>query len=348
MTVTNNAQVAAKMGFLKERMIKYWISMAHVPLWILVLGLYYTRGQEYMGSPERRIFQFLIAVNSITLAILLFAGVTEIQSKIDRIYWRCSAVKGEMICLGLIIILQTAAAITLSAGAPTFHCAQQSACAANVFFTVACWVLPILFFVHLLEFVIRARRIATLDPLLWSTVVWLVQWDNPEYYRNAQDMQQTAANTYHNNMDALERGALRNAGASKVERSISNGSSNSSGSDSNRTRREPRMLVLPGLSRIPPIPSPLEAPAPPRYSKVFVKESHQDNRPANSRARSERRSRRQPRQGPHVPSRVIPGEGVILYVPEHIPYTVPTLQPAPKPKAKKSRAPPPPPKSWYH
>jgi len=280
-----------------------------------------------MDMPQRRILQFLIVVNSISIGLVLLIAIIELQSKLNKVHWRCNSVKGEVFCLGFILFLQIVGAITLSALTPSFQCSKHSACAGNAFLTVASWVLPVLLFIHLLEFVIRARRIAAIYPLVWSTVVWLVEWDSPDHYRNAQDMQQVAANTYFNDLDAVERGALKAAEAS----------SESQG-------REPRKLLLPVLSRIPPVPHPSEVQNPPRYSKVFVPK---DLSRGQSKQHRDRRPTTQARRHIRVTSLVSSDEGFIVYVPDNIQYVVPTIQPAPKPR-KYGRAPPVPAKSWYH
>lgn len=179
----------------------------------------------------------------------------------------------------------------------------------------------------------RARRIASLDPLLWSTVVWLVQWDDLEYYKNAQDMRQTVAKTYRINIDALEKGTMKKA-EKGVERNGSNG-----------TTRAPKRLMLPIISRIPPAQSSLEVQPPPRYSGVFIKGSpHQEEHsPSQDSFRNYPKARRQQRDITRSANHNT--DGIILYIPEHIHYTVPILQPAPKPKHKRKQAPPA--KSWY-
>jgi hypothetical protein len=69
------------------------------------------------------------------------------------------------------------AAIALSAATPSFGCSIDGSCHESVFFAIVSWIAPILFTIHTVEFVLRARRAASTNSAIWSTPAWLVQWD---------------------------------------------------------------------------------------------------------------------------------------------------------------------------
>lgn len=69
------------------------------------------------------------------------------------------------------------ASIALSAGTPSFPCPAEGSCQGNAFFAVVAWIAPLLFAIHSLEFAVRVRRLAAVNPAVWSTATWLVQWE---------------------------------------------------------------------------------------------------------------------------------------------------------------------------
>jgi hypothetical protein len=309
-------------SFLKERMLKFWIVMIFVPVWLLVLGIYYSRGQQYMPSVQRSILQFILTVYSITLAMLIAAGALAFQSKKAQTDYRCSAVQGEIIGLCFVIALQILAAVALSAGTPSFQCSQEAACGGNIFLAIVAWLPPLLFSVHTIEFVVRARRIAALEPLLWWTAVRLVRWEDLEYYRTGQDMVQAHSKSV--DIDAVEKGLPVSRGPPLVTKTVQ---------PAPLLTRTITHVPSKGNSQVPQFRQPSQTSRSPRFND-------QGRRVAVGR--TQRHGARPHRQSFN---RLSLDQGVYLIIPETIQYTVPRLEPAPK--TRRGKRSPPPAKSWY-
>ena len=69
------------------------------------------------------------------------------------------------------------AAIALSAATPSFGCSADGSCRESVFFAIVAWIAPLLFTIHTVEFILRARRAASSNQAIWSTPAWAVEWD---------------------------------------------------------------------------------------------------------------------------------------------------------------------------
>lgn len=69
------------------------------------------------------------------------------------------------------------AAIALSAATPSFGCSADGSCRESIFFAVVSWIAPLLFTIHTVEFILRARRAASSNEAIWSTPAWTVEWD---------------------------------------------------------------------------------------------------------------------------------------------------------------------------
>jgi hypothetical protein len=164
-------------SFLKERTLKFCIVMVFIPIWLLVLAIYYSRGHTVMPQLQRSILQFLIFTNTITLSLFLAAAILQVTSIKRNITSICSSVVAELSALSFIVCFQLVASIALSAGTPSFQCPLEGSCQGNAFFAVVAWIAPLLFAIHSIEFAVRARRLAAVNPKVWSTATWLVQWD---------------------------------------------------------------------------------------------------------------------------------------------------------------------------
>lgn len=164
-------------SFLKERTIKYCIVMAFISIWLLVLVIYYTKGQSFMSKLQSSLFQFIISTNLITLALFMTAGVLQAVSMKRKVNYRCTSIIAEISILCFITLLQTIAAIALSAGTPSFACSTQGSCHESIFFAIVAWIAPLLFSIHAIEFFVRAKRLAAVNTGIWSMPAWTIDWE---------------------------------------------------------------------------------------------------------------------------------------------------------------------------
>lgn len=173
------AVTSTSFGFLRERTIKFSIVMSFISIWLLVLVIYYSRGQALMSTLQSSVFQFLIATNLITLTLFLAAGALQAISMKRQVHYKCSSVIVEISLLLFVICFQTVAAIALSAATPSFGCSIDGSCRESVFFAVVSWIAPLLFTIHTVEFILRARRASSSsNQAIWSTPTWaVVEWD---------------------------------------------------------------------------------------------------------------------------------------------------------------------------
>jgi len=171
------AVTSTSFGFLRERTIKFCIVMTFISIWLLVLVIYYSKGQSFMSNLQSSVYQFLISVNLITLTLFLIAGALQSISLKRDVTYKASSILVETSALVFVICFQTVAAIALSAATPSFACSIDGSCHESVFFAIVSWIAPILFTIHTVEFIIRARRAAATNSAIWSTPAWLVQWD---------------------------------------------------------------------------------------------------------------------------------------------------------------------------
>jgi hypothetical protein len=171
------AVTSPSLGFLRERTIKFCIVMTFISIWLLVLVIYYSKGQPFMSNLQSSVYQFLISANLITLTLFLIAGALQAISLRRDVSYKASSVLVEISALVFIICFQAVAAIALSAATPSFGCSIDGSCHESVFFAIVSWIAPILFTIHTVEFIIRARRAASINSAIWSTPAWLVQWD---------------------------------------------------------------------------------------------------------------------------------------------------------------------------
>jgi hypothetical protein len=164
-------------SFLKERTIKFCIVMAFISIWLLVLVIYYSKGQSTMSHLQTSLFQFLISTNLITLTLFLVAGLLQVISMKRKVTYRCNSIMTEVILLCFITCFQTVAAIALSAGTPSFPCTKDNTCREGVFFAIVAWIAPLLFTIHTIELLVRVRRAAVTDSSVWTTAAWTVDWE---------------------------------------------------------------------------------------------------------------------------------------------------------------------------
>lgn len=151
--------------------------MAFISIWLLVLVIYYSKGQFTMSHLQTSLFQFLISTNLITLTLFLVAGLLQVISMKRKVTYRCNSIVSEVILLCFITCFQTVAAIALSAGTPSFPCTKDKTCREAVFFAIVAWIAPLLFSIHTVELFIRARRAATTDSSVWTMPAWTVDWE---------------------------------------------------------------------------------------------------------------------------------------------------------------------------
>lgn len=172
------AVTSTSFGFLRERTIKFCIVMTFISIWLLVLVIYYSKGQPFMSNLQSSVYQFLIFTNLITLTLFLIAGALQAISLKRDVAYKVSSVLVEISALLFVIVFQTVAAIALSAATPSFGCSIDGSCHESVFFAIVSWISPLLFTIHTVEFTLRARRAASTNAAIWSTPAWLVQWDS--------------------------------------------------------------------------------------------------------------------------------------------------------------------------
>lgn len=171
------AAIVESRTFLKERTIKFCIVMTFISLWLLVLVVYYARGQSNMSHLQTSLFQFLISTNLITITLFLAAGILHAISMKRKISYICTSVMTELILLCFITCFQIVAAIAISAGTPSFPCTNSGNCHESIFFAIVAWIAPLLFSIHTVEFLVRARRAAEHDSSVWKSAAWTVDWE---------------------------------------------------------------------------------------------------------------------------------------------------------------------------
>ncbi|KAG8768930.1 hypothetical protein FRC15_004862 [Serendipita sp. 397] len=167
----------SRRSFLKERTIKFCITQAFVSVWLLILVIYFSKGHSFMSSLQSSVFQLLISTNLITLALFLVAAALQVYSAKRQIVYKCSTVVAETVLLCFVICFQTVTAIAFSASVPSFPCTAQKICQESIFFAVVAWIAPLIFVIHAVEFVFRARRLAASDSSVWKTATWSVNWE---------------------------------------------------------------------------------------------------------------------------------------------------------------------------
>jgi len=171
------AVTSAPFGFLRERTIKFCIVMTFISIWLLVLVIYYSKGQSFMSNLQSSVYQFLISVNLITLTLFLIGGALQAISLKRDVTYKASSVLVEISALVFVICFQIVAAIAISAATPSFECSIDGSCHESIFFAIVSWIAPILFTIHTVEFILHARRAASTNSAIWSTPAWLIQWD---------------------------------------------------------------------------------------------------------------------------------------------------------------------------
>jgi len=289
---------SSSFSFLRERTVKFCIVMSFISIWLLVLVIYFSKGQPFMSNLQSSVFQFLIFTNLMTLTLFLVAGALQAISIRREVSYKCSSVIVEISALLFVIVFQTVAAIALSAATPSFGCTTDGSCRESVFFAVVSWIAPILVAIHTIEFTLRARRAASTNSAIWSTPAWLIQWE-----------QITSTST--KSMSALERGI-----------SISG----------------PKTLVLPqnqsqkAMDIAPPQYNEKAVPQP--AAQGALAKAHFLSKEAYKSFRGKRMSVATivpATPAPSLPPKT-PGSmaQVIVVIPCKVQYTVPRLEPAPK------------------
>jgi hypothetical protein len=166
----------ARRSFLQERTIKFGIVQAFISIWLLVLVIYYSKGHSFMSPIQASVYQFLISTNTITLTFFLIYAALQVYSIRHQVAYICSSVISEVTLLCVVIFLQTIAAIAFSASVRSFAC-SANACRESVFFAIVAWLAPLLFVIHTVEFVARARRLSTPETSVWNTATWRINWE---------------------------------------------------------------------------------------------------------------------------------------------------------------------------
>jgi hypothetical protein len=171
------AVTSTSFGFLRERTIKFCIVMTFISIWLLVLVIYYSKGQPFMSNLQSSVYQFLISANLITLTLFLIAGALQAISLKCDVTYKASSILVEISALVFVICFQTVAAIAFSAATPSFGCSIDGSCHESVFFAIVSWIAPILFTIHTVELILCVRRAASTNSAIWSTPAWLIQWN---------------------------------------------------------------------------------------------------------------------------------------------------------------------------
>lgn len=179
-------------SFLQERSIKFGIVQAFTSIWLLVLVIYYSKGQSFMSPLQASVYQFLISTNVITITFFLAFAAIQVYSIRNQVAYTCSSVISEMTLIGVVIFLQTVAAIAFSASVHSFACSANS-CRESVFFAIVAWLAPLLYVIHTVEFVARARRLSTPKTSVWTTATWLVDWEQTAAVTESEDIEKGLA-----------------------------------------------------------------------------------------------------------------------------------------------------------
>jgi hypothetical protein len=178
----------ARRSFLQERTIKFGIVQAFISIWLLVLVIYYSKGHSFMSPIQASVYQFLISTNIITLTFFLIFAALQVYSIRHQVAYICSSVISEVTLLCVVIFLQTVAAIAFSASVQSFACSANN-CRESVFFAIVAWLAPLLFVIHTVEFVARARRLSTPETKVWNTATWLVNWEEIAVVVDSKDVE---------------------------------------------------------------------------------------------------------------------------------------------------------------
>jgi DNA-binding transcriptional regulator of glucitol operon len=179
-------------SFLQERTIKFGIVQAFTSIWLLVLVIYYSKGQSFMSPLQASVYQFLISTNIITITFFLAFAALQVYSIRNQVAYTCSSVISEMTLIGVVVFLQTVAAIAFSASVHSFACSANS-CRESVFFAIVAWLAPLLYVIHTVEFVARARRLSTPETSVWTTATWLVNWEQTAPVTESKDIEKGLA-----------------------------------------------------------------------------------------------------------------------------------------------------------
>jgi hypothetical protein len=178
----------ARRSFLQERTIKFGITQAFTSIWLLVLVIYYSKGHSFMSPLQASVYQFLMSTNIITLTFFLIFAALQVYSIRHQVAYVCSSVVSEMTLLCVVIFLQTVAAIAFSASVQSFACSANN-CRESVFFAIVAWLAPLLFVIHTVEFIARARRLSTPETKVWNTATWLVNWEETAVVVDSTDVE---------------------------------------------------------------------------------------------------------------------------------------------------------------
>jgi len=179
-------------SFLQERSIKFGIVQAFTSIWLLVLVIYYSKGQAFMSPLQASVYQFLISTNIITITFFLAFAALQVYSIRYQVAYTCSSVISEMTLIGVVVFLQTVAAIAFSPSVHSFACSANS-CRESVFFAIVAWLAPLLYVIHTVEFVARARRLSTPKTGVWTTATWLVDWEQTAPVTESMDIEKGLA-----------------------------------------------------------------------------------------------------------------------------------------------------------
>jgi len=285
--------------------------MVFIPIWLLVLAIYYSKGQNVMPQLQRSIMQFLIFTNTITLSLFLAAAIFQVISIKRNITSICSSVVAELSALSFIVCFQLIASIALSAGTASFPCPLEGSCQGNAFFAVVAWIAPLLFGIHSIEFAVRARRLAAVNPKVWSTATWLVQWDgetlNPKDIERGISISGPKALVLPKAQTKEVKGAVDVVLPPNYNEIY----------EANRSRRVPQQFKVGGLkasngnrlSKLPPPPIP-KTPGTENAQYLVIN----------------------PTKTQYVVPRLCPAPKYFIEIPENISYTVPKIEKAPCPK----------------
>lgn len=285
--------------------------MVFIPIWLLVLAIYYSKGHSVMPQLQRSILQFLIFTNTLTLSLFLAAATLQVISIKRNITSICSSVIAELSALSFIVCFQLVASIALSAGTPSFPCPAEGSCQGNAFFAVVAWLGPVLFAIHSVEFAVRARRLAAVNPKIWSTATWLVQWDGEAL--NPKDLERGIS------VSGPKALVLPQAQTKEVKAANDVPSNHLAIYEANRSRRVPQQFKVGGLkasngnrlSKMPPPPPPPKTPGAEHAQYLVVNPKVQ-----------------------HVVPRLCPAPKYFIEIPENISYTVPRISNPPNPKTR--------------
>jgi hypothetical protein len=224
----------------------------------------------------------------------------------------CTSVIAELSALSFIVCFQLIASIALSAATAKFPCPSEGSCQGNAFFAVVAWVAPLLFTIHSIEFAVRARRLAAVNPKIWTTATWLVQWDSEAL--NPKDLEKGISIS---GPKALVLPIKEIKAAIDVPPPIY---------EANRSRRASQQFKVGGLrapngNRLSKMPPPLLPPKSPMVPMTPGAE-HAQYLVIN------------PTKAQYTVPRLGPAPKYFIEIPENISFTVPRIDKAPCPKTR--------------